>query len=56
MHEERRCECEVKGNLRNKKTECTTNTRENEPDAHLLECSCKATEFVVLFVDHGDKQ
>lgn len=55
MHEERRYEGGVKDDARNKKTECAACTRENKPDAYLLEGSCKAGEFVVLFVDHRDK-
>lgn len=55
MHEERRYEGGVKDNARNKKTERTACTRENEPDAYLLEGSCKASKFIVLFVDHRDK-
>lgn len=43
-------------NARDKKAECTASARENEPDAYLLEGSCKAGEFIVLFVDHGNKQ
>ena len=46
----------MKDHARNKKAECTARARENEPDAYLLEGSCKAGEFIVLFVDHRDKQ
>lgn len=45
-----------KTNARDEKTEGSPQTRENKPDAYLLQGTREGTELVELFVDHRDEQ